>query len=74
MAGTVLGLTVETRGEPTDIGVLVETGLRLQELDAWEQATELVLPAATRGEQLFQGQRAIANLLAIPPQRTEVVQ
>ena len=51
---------------------MVEAALGLEQLHALQYSAELVLPAAARGEQLFEHERAAANLVFIPCQRAEV--
>ena len=69
----IFRLRVDGIGQPAYQGVLVEATRCLQQLDATQDTTKLVLPATTGGEQLFEDERTTAYLVLIPCQRAEVV-
>ncbi len=72
MAGAVLGLCKERRGEPPRNRILIKSLISLKQFDALEQSAELILPAATGGEQLLEYQGAAAYLVLIPHEPTEI--
>ena len=74
VTGAVFGLDKQVVGQPAHEGLLHETRLRLQELDSLEYAAILVLPAATRGEQLLEGKSTATHLILVPRQAAEVAQ
>ena len=51
---------------------LIKARARLQEFDTSQDTTKLILPTTTRGEHLFEDQRATSDLVFIPSQTTEV--
>ena len=72
MAGALFGRHEERVGQPARHRRLVEAGFSLQELHAVQHAAELVLPAAARGEQLLENERAVAHGEFVPAQTAEV--
>ena len=72
MAGPIGRVGEEILWQPTYDRTLIESFTGLQQLQAMQYASILVLPTATGGEQLLQDQRAIANLVLIPRQTAEV--
>ena len=52
----------------------MESRLRLQQFHAVQQSAKLVLPSSASGEQLFECQRAVANLRLVPSQSAKLVE
>ena len=74
VAHLFVGLAEEGVWQPTHDRSLIETLFRLQEFDAWQDASVLVLPTTTRREQLFKDEGAVANLELVPSESAEVCQ
>ena len=74
MALAVLGGGEERVGQPSDKGLLGESALTLKQFHAAEQSSELILPATSGSEQLFEHKRAASQLVLIPSQHAEIVQ
>ena len=74
MAGSVIGVGEERVRELMYLRCLLGARLSLQQLDARQDAAILVLPAAARGDHLFQKERAIAYLRVVPAQLEEAAQ
>ena len=74
MAGAMVGMGENAVGKPSDNGLLMESALGFEQFHACEQAAELVLPTAARREELFENQRATANLVFVPRKTAEIAQ
>ena len=74
VAVTVFGSGEEIVGEPSCLRPLVPSRLGMDELHARQQSAELILPAAARSEQLFEDERAVADLGFVPATAQEVAE
>ena len=68
----VVRMTEESVGQPSDDGPLAESTFSLQEFNARQDASVLVLPATTCGEQLFEDEGTIANLELVPSESAKI--
>ena len=74
VAGAMVGMGENAVGKPSDDGLLMESALGFEQFHACEQTAELVLPTAACREQLFENQRATANLVFVPRKAAEIAQ
>ena len=73
VALAVFAVRKQVFGQPAYQRSLFPAAFRLQQLDTRQDASVLVLPAATGGKQLFQYQGAVAYLLFVPSQSAEII-
>lgn len=74
VACLVFGKSEEGVRHIADLRSLAEAALGLQKLDARQESAELVLPSASRGEELFEDECAMTYFCLVPSQSAEVAQ
>ena len=74
VAGRIAGIGEHGVGEPVDSRVLVEALGALEQFDSAEHSAVLVLPASAGGQELFEHESALADLVFVPGQGAEVAE